>query len=54
MYGTRMPDMFILLDTLEYSTIRVPTRFDSIAKLNHVYVYGVVQYHTCYGEVELN
>ena len=27
MYGTPMPVTFILLDTLEYNTIRVPTRF---------------------------
>jgi hypothetical protein len=27
MYGTPMPDTFILLDTLEYNTIRVPTQF---------------------------
>jgi hypothetical protein len=26
-YGTRMPDTFILLDTLECNTIRVPTQF---------------------------
>jgi hypothetical protein len=27
MYGTPMPVTFILLDTLEYNTIRVPTQF---------------------------
>jgi hypothetical protein len=31
MYGTPMPDTFILLDTLEYNTIRVPTQFVIVA-----------------------
>lgn len=40
MYGTPMPDTFILLDTLEYNTIRVPTQFVSYKTLigNDVYV----------------
>jgi hypothetical protein len=41
MYGTPMPDTFILLDTLEYNTIRVPTQFVTVISIVQWGLHGV-------------
>jgi hypothetical protein len=42
MYGTPMPVTFILLDTLEYNTIRVPTQFLSSTS-TYLYANGIIR-----------